>query len=152
MPIAATAAEYVATAADFDCIKNGTKVGHIYVDNKLGHLAEAVEAAKSGTPGVHYPLGTVIRLFPLEAMVKRGGSAFAATRGWEMFKLKLANGKADIAERGGVELKNAAGACFGCHSAAQDFDLVCGTTHGCAPLGVSEDTIGVLQDADPSCP
>jgi len=86
-------AEFIATLADFDCIKNGTKVGHFYVDNRLGQKDAAVAVAKANAKGGQYPLGTVIRLFPLEAMVKRGGKDFASTGGWEMFNLKI-DGKA----------------------------------------------------------
>lgn len=146
-------AEYIATEADFDCIKNGTKVGHFYVANRLGKQDAAAAVAKGNAKGAVYPVGTIIRLFPLEAMVKRGGSAFAATGGWEMFRLKFnANNKTEIAARGGAEVGNAAGSCVGCHSPAKEFDYVCGGDHGCAPIPVSAEAAQALQDADPSCP
>jgi hypothetical protein len=148
-----TETEYVATAADFGCIKNGIKVGHFYVENRLGHLDAAVAAAKSAEPGLSYPVGTIVRLFPLEAMVKRGGAQFAATGGWEMFQLKLDDaGKPVIGQRGSAEVHNGSGSCAGCHSAAKAYDFVCGTTHGCGAIPASEAGIALLQDADPQCP
>ena len=145
--------EYVATLADFDCVKNGTKVGHFYVANRLGAEAAAVAVAQGSQAGAQYPIGTVIRLFPLEVMVKRGGSAYAATGGWEMFRLKYDDaGKLQIAERGGAEVKNGAGSCASCHDAAKSFDFVCGQNHGCAPIAVSAEAAAMLQDADPECP
>lgn len=147
---AASITEYVATLADFDCVKNGEKVGHFYVANKLGHQTEAVAVAKANAKGSAYPLGTVIRLFPLEAMVKRG-KGFDATGGWEMFKLKNDGSGLAIEMRGGAEVKNSSGTCFGCHNPAKDFDFVCGTDHGCAALGVTDDLVKVLQDNDGQC-
>ena len=148
----AAVTEYVATLADFDCIKNGTKVGHFYVSNKLGHQAEAEAVAKGNVAGQDYPLGTIIRLFPLEAMVKRGGSAFADTNGWEMFLLTHTDQGNVISARGGVEVKNSAGSCVSCHSPAKSFDFVCGTTHGCKPLGATDELVSALQETDPLCP
>lgn len=142
--------EYVATLADFDCVKNGEKVGHFYVANRLGKQAEAVAVAKGNAKGAAYPLGTILRLFPLEAMVKRG-KGFEATGGWEMFKLS-SNGK-DLAidQRGGSEVANSVGSCVGCHSPAKSYDFVCGTDHGCAPLDAPEVLIQALQDRDARC-
>lgn len=144
-------AEFVATLADFDCIKNGTKVGHFYVDNRLGQKDAAVAVAKANAKGAQYPLGTIIRLFPLEAMVKRGGKDFASTGGWEMFNLKIDGKAMAIVKRGGAEVSNASGSCAGCHTPAKDYDFVCGQDHGCAPIPSTPDLIDALQDMDPTC-
>lgn len=146
----ASPTEYVATLADFDCIKNGTKVGHFYVANRLGKQDQAVAVAKANAKGETYPLGTVIRLFPLEAMVKRG-KGFEATGGWEMFKLTTKDGQLSIAQRGGAEVTNGSGPCVGCHNPAKDYDFVCGTDHGCAPIPVTDDLVTLLQDSDTLC-
>ena len=148
---ATTVTDFVATAADFDCIKNGTGVGHYYVANKLGHLDAAVAVAKGGVKGSTFPIGTIIRLFANEAMVKRGGIGFVATGGWEMFLLKNDGKTMTIDKRGGAEVSNTAGSCFGCHAPAKDYDYVCGADHGCAPLGVTEEIVKALQSIDPNC-
>lgn len=145
--------EYVATLEDFDCVKNGTKVGRFYVANRVSPelQAKAVEVAQQETPGGKFPVGTMLRLFPLEAFVKRG-KGFEETDGWEVFLLNRdKKGALYIEQRGGLEVKNSAGSCFGCHAAAKDYDSICGTTHGCVPLGVSDDFITALQDVDPAC-
>jgi hypothetical protein len=147
---AATPTEFVAELADFDCIKNGTKVGHFYVANKLGKQQEAVKVAQASQKGGVYPLGTIIRLFPLEAMVKRG-KGFEATGGWELFKLKTKDGQLAIDQRGGAEVKNVSGPCIGCHKPAKDYDFVCGKDHGCADLGVTDEVVTLLQDGDGQC-
>lgn len=147
---AASPTEYVATHADFDCIKNGSKVGHFYVANRLGKQEQAVAAAKASAKGSVYPLGTIIRLFPLEAMVKRG-KGFEATGGWEMFKLTSQGGQLSIVQRGGAEVTNGSGPCIGCHNPAKDYDFVCGTDHGCAPIPVTDELATLLQDTDPLC-
>jgi hypothetical protein len=147
---AATPTEFIAELADFDCIKNGTKVGHFYVANKLGKQQEAVAVAQASQKGGVYPLGTIIRLFPLEAMVKRG-KGFEATGGWELFKLKTKDGQLAIDQRGGAEVKNVSGPCIGCHKPAKDYDFVCGKDHGCADLGVTDEVVTLLQDGDGQC-
>lgn len=145
--------EYVATLDDFDCVKNGVKVGRFYVANHVSPALQeqAVAVAQQQTPGGKFPVGTMLRLFPLEAFIKRG-KGFEATDGWEVFLLKRdASNQLYIDQRGGIEVSNAAGSCFGCHSAAKAYDSICGTTHGCDPLGVSDEFISALQDVDPAC-
>src|SRR5262249_60282320 len=45
-----------------------------------------------------------------------------------------------------------AGTAFGCHSAARpQWDLVCETDHGCAPLPVTHAMTRALQRTDPRC-
>ena len=46
------------SAEDFECILNWDKVGKYRITNKLGHLAEALQAARSPTGGA-FPTGTI---------------------------------------------------------------------------------------------
>src|SRR5215510_16136805 len=47
---------------------------------------------------------------------------------------------------------NLDGNCFECHrTAAPQWDLVCETDHGCAPLSVTPAMIRALQRTDPRC-
>lgn len=145
---------FSAQLSDFDCVKNGVKVGRSYVANRLSPAlqAEAVSIAQEQKKGAKYPIGTMIRLFPLEVMVK-SGDAFASSGGWEMFLLERdKDDQLQIKKRGGAEVSNGAGPCFGCHAAAEDFDFVCSTNHGCVALGASDEFITALQDTDPACP
>jgi hypothetical protein len=68
--------DFVATLSDFDCNRNSewTMVGVARYKNTLGHDAEMLAVARSATGGT-YPVGTIVQLNPLEAMVKRGQSA-----------------------------------------------------------------------------
>ncbi len=145
---------FSAQLSDFDCVKNGVKVGRSYVANRISPelQAQAVAIAQEQKKGAKYPIGTMIRLFPLEVMVK-SGDAFASSGGWEMFLLERdKDNQLKVKKRGGAEVTNPAGPCFGCHAAAADYDFVCSTNHGCDPLAVSDDLITALQDADPACP
>lgn len=145
---------FSAQLADFDCVKNGVKVGRSYVANRISPAlqAEAVAIAQEQKKGAKYPIGTMIRLFPLEVMVK-SGDAFASSGGWEMFLLERdKDDQLKIKKRGGAEVSNGAGPCFGCHAAAEDYDFVCSTNHGCVPLSASDEFITALQDTDPACP
>ena len=56
-----------------------------------------------------------------------------------------------ILSRGGAKVLNRfGGSCASCHSAvAPQFDLVCGTNHGCPPLPIGPDVIAALQKSDP---
>src|SRR5215813_9985130 len=58
-----------------------------------------------------------------------------------------------LAKRGTVDVVNRFGGnCFSCHvQAAAQWDLVCETGHGCAPLPVTPAMIRALQRTDPRC-
>jgi hypothetical protein len=155
--------DFVATLTDFDCNRNSewTMVGIARYKNTLGHDAEMLATARSATGGT-YPVGTIVQLNPLEAMVKRGQGFDATSNDWEFF---LFNGPPDggtgvsIANRGGgASVSNARGTCLSCHMPAQTpFDLVCGdpveggptTAHGCVPLAV--DPAVLIARPDPKC-
>lgn len=127
-----------------------TKVRGFFIDNRLGHLDEALAVANSPTGG-RYPVGTVIQLVPQEAMVKRRAGWNPSTKDWEFFFLKVSAEGTVIATRGADQVVNRFGGnCASCHSAAQpQFDFVCEHTHGCAPLPIGDSIIRVIQDADP---
>ena len=138
------------TAADFKNINTMTRVGDHFVTNVSGHLAQALAVARSATGG-QYPVGTIIQLIPQEAMVKRAKGFSPSTNDWEFFSLNVTATGTTILSRGGAEVVNRfGGSCASCHSAAQpQFDFVCGTTHGCAPLPIGPAVIASLQKADP---
>ena len=62
--------DLAAQPADFRNLSTMTKVRGFFVDNRLGHLPEALHVANSPEGGV-YPVGTILQLVPQEAMVKR---------------------------------------------------------------------------------
>src|SRR5205085_4752964 len=121
------------TAADFRNLHTMTKVRGFFVDNRLGHLPEALRIASSPTGGT-YPVGTILQLVPQEAMVKRRPGFSPATHDWEFFSLQTTAGGTEVVRRGGAEVVNQfGGSCAGCHSAADTrFDMVCEHDHGCA--------------------
>jgi hypothetical protein len=138
------------SAADFKNVNTMTRVGDHFVANVRGHLAEALAVAHSAKGGT-YPVGTIIQLVPQEAMVKRAPGFSPATRDWEFFSLDTSSQGTKILSRGGAKVLNRfGGSCASCHGAAQSqFDMVCGTTHGCAPLPIGPDVIAAIQKADP---
>jgi hypothetical protein len=138
------------SAADFKNINTMTRVNDHFVTNVRGHLAQALAVAHSANGGT-YPVGTIIQLIPQEAMVKRAKGYSPATNDWEFFSLDTSATGTKILSRGGAKVVNRfGGSCASCHSAAQSqFDFVCGTTHGCAPLPVGPAVFAALQKADP---
>jgi hypothetical protein len=138
------------SAADFKNINTMTRVNDHFVTNVRGHLAQALAVAHSANGGI-YPVGTIIQLIPQEAMVKRAKGYSPATNDWEFFSLDTSASGTKILSRGGAKVVNRfGGSCASCHSAAQhQFDFVCGTTHGCAPLPVGPAVFAALQKADP---
>jgi len=137
-------------SADFVNINTMTRVGDHFIASLNGHLAAALAVARSARGGV-YPVGTVIELIPTEAMVKRHKGYSTATHDWEMFSLRVSAHGTTIAAEGTTNVVNAFGEnCASCHSLAKtQFDFVCGKTHGCAPLPVTDAIIAALQRADP---
>jgi hypothetical protein len=65
-----------------------TPVRGFFMDNLEGDL-NATLAVAEATEGGTYPVGTLIQLFPGEAMVKQpGGGGFSPDTGdWEFFEL-----------------------------------------------------------------
>jgi hypothetical protein len=141
------------TAADFECVQNWTKVRNFRITNKAGRLDETLAVANN-TAGGTYPVGTIIQLVTTEAMVKRGAGFSPETSDWEFFFLDVTAAGATIVNRGTTTVVNQFnGNCFQCHSAAEaQFDLVCETGHGCAPLPIPTSVLAATQDSDPRCP
>jgi len=142
----------IVDATSFRCITSMTPVRQFYVDNLRGDLAATVAAANSPT-GAVYPPGSVIQLMPGEAMVKRDKGFNAATHDWEFFELDVSKDGTQIRKRGFADVVNRFGGnCFACHIAARpQWDLVCESDHGCAPIPVTRGMIGALQRTDPRC-
>ena len=138
--------------SSFRCITKMTRVRHFYVDNLRGDLP-ATLAAANARAGAVYPPGSVIQLIPGEAMVKRAKGFNPATRDWEFFELDVSKDGTKIRKRGFADVVNRFGGnCFGCHIAARpEWDLVCETDHGCAPIPLTRAMSGALQRTDPRC-
>lgn len=137
-------------AEDFVNLQTMTPVGNHFVANRLGHLDEALEIARSPKGG-RYPVGTIIQLVPQEAMVKRRAGWNPATNDWEFFFLDVSPEGTKIATRGADEVVNRFGGnCASCHTLAEPkWDLVCEKDHGCEPLPIGDDVILAIQQADP---
>jgi hypothetical protein len=137
------------TAADFVNINTMTRVDDHFVGSLNGHLDAALAVARNPRGGT-YPVGTIIQLFPTEAMVKRRVGYSPSTGDWEFFSLQVSPEGTKI-QSSGPAVKNFAGAdCASCHGLAQpQFDSVCGKNHGCAPLPLSDDLIARIQQGDP---
>ena len=142
--------DYVAQAADFRNLHTMTKVRNFYLDNRLGHLDQALAVANSPTGG-KYPVGTIIQLVPQEAMVKREKGFSPSTRDWEFFFLSVNGAGTTIEKRGTADVVNRFGGnCASCHQGAQArFDGVCEENHGCAPLPIGPDVFHAIQESDP---
>jgi len=139
-------------AKSFRCIMKMTRVRHFYVDNLRGQI-DATLAAANTPAGAVYPPGSVVQLIPGEAMVKRDKGFNVATRDWEFFELDVSTEGTQIRKRGFADVVNRFGGnCFGCHVAARpEWDLVCESDHGCAPIPLTRAMSRALQRTDPRC-
>jgi hypothetical protein len=144
--------EFDIDGKSFQCITKMTKVRQFYVDNLLGKLGQTLAVANSATGGA-YPPGSLIQLVPTEAMVKRNKGFNAATHDWEFFDLDISKDGTTIRTRGFQKVVNSFGGnCFGCHVLARpQWDMVCESDHGCAPLQITPAMIGAVQRTDPRC-
>ncbi len=144
--------DYEATADDFECLKNWERVRNVRVANKLGFLDEALALARNPQQGLEYPVGTIIQLFPGEAMVKRGPDFDPANNNWEYFELLVSSAGTEINVRGREEVINMfGGQCLGCHEDAREFDFLCDKKRGCVGLPIDDAFITRLQETDPRC-
>ena len=136
--------------SDFRNLSTMTSVRGFFIDNRLGHLAEALRVANSPDGGV-YPVGTIVQLVPQEAMVKRRKGWNATTHDWEFFFLGTSTTGTEILTRGAKETVNRFGGnCFDCHASADPkWDFVCEQDHGCEPLPFGHDVFAAIQRADP---
>jgi hypothetical protein len=129
-----------------------TELGTYFVDNVLGNV-DATLAVANSPDGGEFPEGSVISLVPTEVMIKHKPGWNEATDDWEFFELNVSNQGSSIVSRGTTEVINQFGGnCFGCHTLARpEWDLICGSDHGCAPLPISRETIVNIQNGDPRC-
>jgi hypothetical protein len=139
-------------ATDFECVLRWTMVGGYRITNKLGH--DPLPIANNASGGGPFPVGTIVQIVPTEAMVKRRTGFNAMTHDWEFFSLGVSASGTTINMRGTSAVVNAFGGnCLTCHAKAMPaFDMVCGTTHGCDPLPLSEAQLISLQNSDARCP
>lgn len=145
-------ADFEAQASDFECLLDWPAVRSFRITNKAGLLDEALELARNPEPGRQYPVGTIIQLFPGEAMVKRGPDYDPANNNWEYFELAVSGAGTEVRVRGRDDVINMfGGQCWGCHVAARDFDFICEDGHGCIDLPISGPAVTALQNADPRC-
>lgn len=143
------------TMEDFPCIDELTSVRSFFVTNVLGHEAEAVALANNPQPGVQYPVGTIIQIFPFEAMVKRHPGWNPDSQDWEFFALNLGfddTVKPHIEQRGADEVTSQFDlSCKECHEKAREYDYVCERTRGCVEKGITSEAVALLQYMDPRC-
>ena len=156
LTVPAIAKEFVAQPKDFRCLTDGTQAeGRLFrVFGKKRIVKKALRKTKTGKLGKGYPVGTILQLFPFEAMAKRGGKFNKEGHGWEYFKLKPnADGTTEILARGTAEVTNfLGGSCQECHERlAKDHDSVCEFVVGVEGLGITEDLFHRLQ-SDLRCP
>ncbi len=157
---AGAAHDFVAKPRDFKCITSGEKVPgkNFYIQarkrlvRRKAMKLTAKALATDGT-GFEYPVGTILQVFPGEAMVKRKRGFNPAGGDWEFFRLAVSpDGTTAITARGAAEVKNRFGSCQGCHAAlANKFDLVCEYVIGTAGLGLTDADVAAIQAADPRC-
>jgi hypothetical protein len=141
------------TEKSFGCILEGTKVGNAYFRNQDPEkLKEAIRIFKDNVPDTIYPVGTILQLFPNQAMVKHTPEKFPLTNGWEFLGFQLSEHGTIILSRGARASDHNSVPCIACHQAAEKFDFVCGKGRGCAPLAADDKKIAQLQAADPRCP
>ena len=140
------------TEDSFNCLTDMTSVGDFFVANLLDDLDATVAAGESET-GAVYPAGSVVSLVPFEVMVKHQEGWNPETNDWEFFELTVSAEGSSIKTRGTTEVVNQFGGnCFGCHTLARpEWDLICGTGHGCAPLPLTREQIVGVQNSDPRC-
>jgi len=138
------------TEDDFGNLYDMTAVRGFFVDNLLGYDEETLAVAESPTGGV-WPVGSLVQLFPGEAMVKRQPGFNPVSGDWEFFELDVSETGSTIRVRGGDNVVNRfGGQCSLCHSAASNqWDHICEQDHGCEPLPIERTVIETLQENDP---
>jgi hypothetical protein len=93
------AADVKITAQSFRNLQAMTPIRDFFVDNLMGDLPATIAVANSKNGGT-YPPGTVIQLFPQEAMVKHRAGWNPATNDWEFFALDISATGTKITTRG----------------------------------------------------
>jgi hypothetical protein len=151
--------DFEATESDFRCLTEGRKVPgrNFYVQHRNKRklkkaLRVTAKAIKTGKTGFRYPVGTILQLFPFEAMVKREKGFNPGGGDWEYFRLGISPTGTTIAARGKGEVGNAAGSCQTCHATlAAQYDYVCEFVVGTSGLGLTDAQVAAIQAADPRC-
>lgn len=140
------------TSDDFDCLGEMSRVGEYFVANILGNLEQTKQIAQSPTGG-KFPPGSVVSLIPDEVMVKHQEGWNPETNDWEFFLLTMQDKQVTITDRGTTDVINKfQGNCLTCHQLARpEWDFICGTGHGCAPLPVTREQIHAMQRSDTRC-
>ena len=138
---------------DWVPLPRGTKVLSLYYEYGAHDSYNNTIAAANAKNGAVYPPGSVVQLVPGEAMVKLDKGASPATHDWEYFELDVSKDGTRIRRRGFADVINRFGGnCFGCHVAARpEWDSICETDHGCAPIPVTCAMSAALQRTDPRC-
>lgn len=151
-PSTATGTPVAVTEKSFKCLHDMTPVRGFFVDNIAGNLEGTLTAANAPDGGI-YPPGSVVQLFPNEVMVKRETGFNPVTKDWEFFELDVDKKGSTIRKRGFQDVNNRFGGnCFACHVGAKpQWDMICESEHGCAPLPINALTIKSLQNTDPRC-
>ena len=136
----------------FDCITDMTPVRGFFVDNLLGDLDATLAVANSETGGT-WPAGSLVQLVPTEVMVKQPAGTSPATNDWEFFELEVSAEGSSIVTRGFTDVINRFGGnCLDCHKQAEpQWDMICESDHGCAPIPLSREMLVGIQQSDPRC-
>lgn len=138
----------------FKCLTEMRKAGSgaFFIDNLLGDI-DATAAVAASTSGGTYPPGSVVSLIPTEVMIKHQPGWNPATGDWEFIELEVSAEGSTIVRRGTTDVVNQFGGnCFDCHKLARpEWDFICATDHGCAPLPIDRATIAAVQARDPRC-
>ncbi len=142
--------DFVATEADFTCLLDWESVGRLRFRNACGQRADTQRMLTDRQPGQQFPVGTIIQLQPLEAMVKRRLGFDPPNQDWEYFKLGGSPAGTSIKERG-TTLTNDVGSCRDCHAGGKEYDFVCQEGHGCDPLPVPNAVLASGQYRDVRC-
>lgn len=139
-------------ATSFPCISQLTAVRGFFVGNLRGNLDATLKVARSPTGGL-YPPGSFVQLIPTEVMVKQTSGTSPKTRDWEFLEIAVDKSGSRIVKRGFADMVGSDGGnCFGCHSLARpEWDTICESNHGCAPIPETPAMIGALQRTDPRC-
>ena len=149
-PLEDVAVELTVSDEDFLCLTEWEGVRGFFLTNLLGDTAEAIRIAEGGFEEPA-PVGTVIQLIPLEAMVKLAPGSSSATNDWEYFILQNTTEGSTITSRGFEDISNIAGTCNSCHSGAVERDFVCEDTGLCAAGALPRDLVDSMVENDPRC-
>jgi hypothetical protein len=150
----ASAQDMTVSEQTFGCIVDWPKVRNTrFKHSDPEKLKEAMRILRDSIPDKEYPVGTILQLVPVEAMVKHPREKFPNTNGWEFFALEVSEAGTKIRDRGESVVNLSQGAtCLSCHQPAARFDFVCEKGHGCAPIPFDDQKIAELQSSDPRCP